>query len=80
MINMAVIRGAFNTNTDVLEEKLRSVDFSKHTDLKARLAQRLFSSTVSAKVSQFEMLSDEAAELVNAEQGIFVPENKDENK
>jgi len=75
---MAVISGGFNTNTDVLEEKLNKTDFSKYTDLKSSLAQRLFRSKETSKVTRFEQLSDDLAELVNAAQGIWTedPRNK----
>ena len=58
-----------------LERTLYSTDFSKHTDLKGRLAAKLFgtSTAQTTKVVSFpfQMISDEDAELVNAAQGIF---------
>ncbi len=78
---MAVIMGGFQAGRDTLEEKLRSVDFSKNTNLKAELAKRLFSAGTSSKVMQFTRLSDAETELVNAAQGvIWDPHSKnDEN-
>ena len=70
---MAVISGGFNTDVDRMEEKLSKADFSKYTDLKARLASSLFSSSASSsgKVTAFTRLSDDQVELVNAAQGVY---------
>ena len=55
------------------EEKLRGSDFSRYTDLKPRLAKRLFgSSDTSGKVSSsYISVSDDEAEYVTAAAGIF---------
>ena len=70
---MAVISGGFNTDMDRMEEKLSRADFSKYTDLKERLAVKLFSSSAfsSKKVTAFTRLSDDQVELVNAAQGVY---------
>jgi hypothetical protein len=64
-----------------LEQTLYDTDFSKDTDLKSRLAARLFGSASSSKVRpiSYRQLSDEETELVNAAQGIW-DENRDKNK
>ena len=66
-----------------LEQMLYNTDFSRNTDLKARLAGKLFagSPSQSDKVVSFPFsrLSDEDADLVNAAQGIRMdtdPEKK----
>jgi hypothetical protein len=63
-----------------LEQTLYDTDFSKDTDLKSRLAARLFGSASSSKVSSiaYRQLTDEETELVNAAQGIWV-DDKDKN-
>ena len=76
---MAVISGGFNTKMSKMEEKLYKADFSKNTDLKARLASKLFSSGTKNSTSSFVQLSDEDLEFVNAAQGTW-REKKDENK
>ena len=53
-----------------LEEALRQTDFSKYTDLKQRLAGKLFSKEASRKVLPFSRITDEDAAYVNAAQGI----------
>ncbi len=56
-----------------LEKTLYDTDFSKYTDLKERLAKKLFSGTAEkSKVVQFPFakLSDDQIELVNAAQGL----------
>ena len=60
-----------------LERMFGEVDFSKHTDLKARLADRLFGHNVSSKTVPFRRLSDEDAAFVNAAQGLY---DEDPNK
>lgn len=60
-----------------LEQILQQTDFSRDTDLKERLAKRLFSSKVVQ--GPFTRISDEDAELVTAAQGIYVDkQNKPE--
>ena len=63
-----------------LEQTLYDTDFSKDTDLKSRLAARLFGSASSSKVRSiaYRQLTDEETELVNAAQGIWV-DDKDKN-
>ena len=62
-----------------IETMFRQTDFSKDTDLKERLAKRLFASKSSNKITQFpfQRLSDNDVELVNAAQGLY-PDPKDE--
>ena len=57
-----------------LERTFGEVDFSRHTDLKARLADRLFAHSVSKKTIPFRRLSDDDVEFVNAAQGLYVDE------
>ena len=57
------------------EKAFYNTDFSKNTDLKARLAEKLFSSRKSSKVISFTRISDEDAAFVNAAQGIYTEEN-----
>lgn len=54
-----------------LEKLLYETDFSKHTDLKARLAKKLFQTETSKKVVSFPFasLSDDDAEMVSAARG-----------
>ena len=61
-----------------LEKILQQTEFSQDTDLKARLAKRLFSAGTSSKVVQgaFTRISDEDAELVAAAQGIYIDDPK----
>jgi len=74
---MAIIMGGFNqAGRNTLEEKLRTVDFSKNTNLKAELAKRLFAAKTSSKEMQLTKLSDSDMELVNAAQGIWEMEPK----
>lgn len=56
-----------------IEKMFSNTDFSKHTDLKERLAKQLFQSASSSKVTSFpfQSLSDEDMDLVNAAQGIY---------
>ena len=56
-----------------LEEALSSTDFSRNTDLKTRLAEKLFGRQTSSKVVSFPFsrISDDDAELVNAAQGLI---------
>ena len=71
-----------------MEQKFYGTDFSKYTDLKERLAARLFASAAapasgsSSKVAQFPFraLADDEIELVNAAQGIYTPDKKDLDK
>ena len=68
-----------------LERMFRQTDFSKYTDLKARLANQLFgqkeerSATITA--FPFARLSDTETEMVRAAQGIMYkdPNKKDED-
>ena len=57
-----------------LEKALSKTDFSRNTDLKARLAGKLFgqqsSSTSKVIAFPFSRISDDEAELVNAAQGL----------
>ena len=55
-----------------LEQALMQTDFSKYTDLKSRLAGKLFAQKHSQTVSSFGLhkLSNEEVELVNAAQGL----------
>ena len=55
------------------EQTMKDTDFSKYTDLKSRLAKRLFSGNTSKKVVSFPFasISDEDAAFVNAAQGIY---------
>ncbi len=64
-----------------IEEKFYNTDFSKHTDLKERLAARLFQSSSSEKVTPFSFreLSEDDLTMVNAAQGIF-PEDPEDPK
>ena len=57
---------------DAFERTLYQTDFSKYTDLKSRLAARLFSQKNEEKTSRFGFshISDEQAEYVNAAQGL----------
>ena len=56
---------------DKLERKLYDTDFSKYTDLKSRLAGRLFTQKSNGKTTPFVRLSDSDVELVNAAQGLM---------
>ena len=62
-----------------LETMFSQTDFSKYTDLKSRLSERLFGAKVSEKtiVFPFSRISDEEAEFVNAAQGLM---NEDPNR
>ena len=51
---------------DNFEKAFYNTDFSKHTDLKARLADKLFGSKKSSKVISFTRIADEDAAFVNA--------------
>ncbi len=64
-----------------IETMFHQVDFSKDTDLKERLAKRLFSSKSSNKITQFpfQRLSDNEIELVNAAQGLFQDKKPENN-
>ena len=55
-----------------LEKLLYETDFSKHTDLKSKLAKKLFQSETSSKVVSFPFaaLSDDDAEMVSAARGL----------
>ena len=53
------------------EKAFYDTDFSKYTDLKAKLADKLFASKKSSKVISFTRLSDEQASFVNAAQGLY---------
>ena len=55
-----------------LEKLLYETDFSKHTDLKERLAKKLFQPQTSKKVVSFPFaaLSDDDAEMVSAARGM----------
>ena len=76
---MAVISGGFNSDMNKMEEKLYKADFSKNTDLKERLASRLFSSAAKSTTSSFVQLNDEDLEFVNAAQGTWT-DIKDDKK
>ena len=56
-----------------IEKMFSNTDFSKHTDLKERLAKQLFQPTPSDKVTSlpFQSLSDDDLDFVNAAQGIW---------
>lgn len=56
-----------------IEKMFSNTDFSKHTDLKERLAKQLFQPTPSDKVVSlpFQSLSDDDLDFVNAAQGIW---------
>ena len=58
-----------------LETMFRQTDYSQYTDLKERLASRLFGKKTSSKVISFpfQRISDEEAELVAAARGITDP-------
>ena len=60
-----------------VEKLFNKADFSKYTDLKDRLSQKLFSSDASKKVARFsyENLSDDDLEFVNAAQGLSSDED-----
>lgn len=60
---------------DNFEKAFYNTDFSKHTDLKARLADKLFGSKKSSKVVSFTRIADEDAAFVNAAQGIYTENN-----
>lgn len=64
-----------------IETMFHQVDFSKDTDLKERLAKRLFASKSSNKITQFpfQRLSDNEIELVNAAQGIYQDKQPENN-
>jgi len=55
---------------DAFEHTLYQTDFSKYTDLKSRLAGRLFGEKKEASRFTFSHVSDEEAEYVNAAQGL----------
>ncbi len=59
---------------DAFERALYQTDFSKYTDLKSRLAARLFGQKNEEKTTRFgfSQISDEDAEYVNAAQGLPV--------
>ena len=76
---MAVISGGFNKNMNKMEEKLFKADFSKQTDLKERLASKLFSSGAKSTTSSFVQLSEDDLEFVNAAQGTWI-DDKDNKK
>ena len=66
-----------------IEKLLYSTDFSRDTDLKERLAKKLFSARSSGKVVAFPFrkLSDDDLELVNAAQGqMNAPTDPDPDK
>ena len=67
---MSFVSDGFPSNTDSLEDALRRTDFSKYTDLKASLAEKLFKNGESGKKSRPAPLSDEEAELVSAALGL----------
>ena len=56
-----------------VEKLFEKADFSKYTDLKDRLSQKLFSSTTSQKITRgsYESLSEDDLEFVNAAQGLY---------
>ena len=60
---------------DVLEQVLYGTDFSKYTDLKERLAEKLFAKKTFRKSTAryFTRLSDDDLEFVNAAQGLQNP-------
>ncbi len=60
-----------------VEKLFNKADFSKYTDLKDRLSQKLFSSDTSKKSTQFsyESLSDDDLESLNAAQGLYSNED-----
>ena len=69
-----------------LEKALSKTDFSRNTDLKARLASRLFGQQTSSSSKviafPFSRISDDEAELVNAAQGLVdgMPVDPEMNK
>ena len=67
---MPVVSYGFPSNTGGLEDALRRTDFSKYTDLKASLAEKLFNTGEVGKRSRPAPLSDEEAELVSAALGL----------
>jgi hypothetical protein len=60
------------------EEKLKSADFSKETDLKERLSKRLFSMKDSSIC--FQTLSDEELDMVSAAGSINSMDKKNKKK
>ena len=56
-----------------IEKMFSNTDFSKHTDLKERLAKQLFQSAPSDKVTSFpfQRISDDDLDLINAAQGYW---------
>ena len=56
-----------------LEKLFYETDFSKHTDLKSKLADKLFGAQTSNKVVSFPFaaISDDDAEMVSAARGMI---------
>ena len=71
---MPVITDRFELNMEDIEKRLKKVDFSKYTDFKTILAERLFQQKDSAGKTGPMQLSDEDAEFISAARGIT---NKD---
>ena len=57
-----------------MEELFYQTDFSKYTDLKSKLAERLFEKKTTKRTRSFTYtrLSDDDVEFVNAAQGIQI--------
>ena len=58
----------------------RKADFSIETDLKERLAQKLFRQNPSEKIIPFRKITEEDAELVSAARGILQDDPFKENR